>query len=107
MWVTRQALPDDAGYFVVPRRYAISVGWALLCLVAMGAFQIALFWARVANLEAMDVRILAERTERRTLVDRRMDMLMSDRDRILRLEEQMRHQTEILVRIERKLDGGR
>lgn len=61
--------------------------------------------ARVQALEASDVRMLAERAERRAAVDAKTEALSKNGDRLTRLEAATDFIVQSLRRIEQKLDA--
>jgi uncharacterized coiled-coil protein SlyX len=98
--MTRSDLPADGGYIVLPRKMSWAVGVLFLVQAAGGLLFVSKLEGRISNLEVTVA-------ERRTLNEARFASLASDRDRLIRVEEQMRYIVEALRRIERQLEGSR
>ncbi|MET7243241.1 hypothetical protein ABZT49_07710 [Methylobacterium sp. EM32] len=100
--------PDDAeGVIILPRRTSF---WAMATLVVGLAGQ--LLWigsyaakidARLEDLAASDQRQAKRDDERYGLVIGRLESLERDRDRLVRLEEQVRIATDLLREIRQEI----
>lgn len=103
MMVKKEALPDDAGFFVLPRRYAMGVLWTLAVLIATSASGIALVYNRIGNLERNDTLVEQKLLSTATQTDARFKKVDDLGDRTVRIEEQVKSVQRTLERIEGKL----
>jgi hypothetical protein len=86
--MTRTQLPD-AGFFVLPRRWSLAVLWTLASLLALGGVTAGVTHARIGHIE------------------KAVETYKGDHDDVVTLKEAVRGQSEILKRIEHKLDRAR
>jgi hypothetical protein len=84
--MTRAQLPADEGYFVLPRKYSLAVLWTLVSLIGAGGITAGVTHTRIAHIEQT------------------VETYKGDHDDIVTLREAVRGQSEILKRIEQKLD---
>jgi hypothetical protein len=86
--VSRAQLPEG-GYFVLPRKYSLALLWTLATLLVGGGLTAGITHARIGQIE------------------RAVEVATADHDDVVTLKEAVRGQSEILKRIERKLDAVR
>lgn len=101
--MTRGDLPQSNGYIVVPRAIGWSIASSMMGIIIGGVWFAALQFARLDTLERSDIAIKARVEERGNLAEKRIDDLVRERDRMIRVEEQMRNVSEIVRRIEDRL----
>lgn len=103
-----RAAPEEKPHWVIEKRVNVAFILAMcaqtILLVGSGAALLTRMDSRIAALETTDLRILSERTERRQSIENRFEILMRDRDRLIRLEVGMEGIFKSLGRIETKLD---
>lgn len=101
--VTKTALPD-AGYLVLPKRWSLAVLYSFIVLTLTAATGAATVYHRLGQLDATDARVDRVMLDRRAANEKRFEELSRDRDRLIRVEEKLSAQGELLKRIEGKLD---
>lgn len=100
-------LTVEEGYIAFPKRLslaiAISLGSALVGQTAGLAWYAAKLDSRIGELEAGDRRIMDRSNERYGMIVVRLDALERDRDRIARVEEQVRSVADLLREIRQEM----
>ncbi|ACL62047.1 hypothetical protein [Methylobacterium nodulans] len=105
--MTQSTADPAGGAIILPKRASL---WAVGAVLASAAAQ--LVWAgsyaakiesRLEDLSASDTRILTRLDERYATVSGRVESLERDRDRLVRLEEQVRIATDLLREIRQEI----
>lgn len=105
----------ETHWFTVDRKVNVAFIAAMIAqtiiIVAAGATYASKVDSRLQALETTDTRLVLERDARRVLIDGRLDFLIKDRDRLVRVETQIEEMKRILIRMEqrteREMGGGR
>jgi hypothetical protein len=101
--VSPVSLPDD-GYVRLPRRISTAFLWGAVTYAVLGVASASAIYYRVAALEESDAKVGAWITQRVAYNEARWSEQQRQTERIVRLETQVIQQTEMLRRIEGKLD---
>lgn len=91
--MSRNDLPPEGGYFIFPRYISLAVIIAFLGQMGGFIWYAAKLDSRISYLEARDAENKSKIVE-----------LFKERDRVIRLEEQMKTALELLARIDRRLE---
>lgn len=96
--------PQEPEHWAVDRKIPLAIiGTVLVQTIAIGWWTSKLD-SRVGQLELADIRILAERAERRKAVDDRMEILFTERNANGQRYAEMKTQIDFLVQFARRAE---